>query len=123
MEANKMEKSQIMDPWMKASLLSYVLISILNFIIVIMKEENHDFKGFMIDFGNVFGIDHHLYGHIVLLIILFAAIMILLVYTPLNDILADLIKMDDYQKAMYWIIVTTSITSLIIMVYYYTIAF
>ena len=96
-----MSKTQTMDPWIKASLLSYVVVSIMNFIIVIMKEENHDFKQFMIDFGDIFGIDHHLYGHIVLLIIVFAAIMLLLVYTPLNDTLAKLIKMDDYEKGMY----------------------
>ena len=118
-----MEKSQTMDPWIKASVLSYVLISIMNFIFVILKEENHGFKESMIDFGNVFGIAHHLHGHIVLLIIVFAAVMLLLVYTPLNDMISDLIKMEDYRKAMYWVIISTAVTSLIILVYFYTIAF
>ncbi|MCG3218595.1 MAG: hypothetical protein KAR35_06295 [Candidatus Heimdallarchaeota archaeon] len=118
-----MDKSETMDPWIKASVISYILISIMNFIFVILKEENHGFKDSMVDIGKVFGNEHHLHGHIMLLIIVFAAVLLLLIYTPLNDMIADLIKMDDYQKAMYWIMGSTAITSLIILVYFYTIAF
>ena len=118
-----MEKSQTMDPWIKASVLSYVIISVMNFIIVILKEEDHGFKDSMVSLGKTFGNEHHLYGHIVLLILVFAALMILFVYTPLNDMISDLIKMDDLKKASYWMMGSTAITSLVILVYFYTIAF
>jgi hypothetical protein len=95
----------------------------MNFIIVILKEENHSFKDSMVSIGKVFGNEHHLHGHIMLLIIVFAALIVLFVYTPLNDMLSDLIKMDDLQKASFWMLGSTAFSSLVILVYFYTIAF
>lgn len=116
-----------MNKWVKGSMLSYIIISILNFIFVILKEGSPaggGFKQFMVDFGGVFGIDHHLYGHIVFLLFTFIILILLFVYVPaVGDGFANAIKMNDYVWAAYHMIIFTALSAIVILGYMATVAF
>ncbi len=117
--------AETMNPWMKASSISYVIIAILNFIIVILKEtspKDGGFKAFITNFGGTFGLAHHLYGHIVLLLLLFIIFDLLFVYAKLNDSVGKLLKLEDNNSAAKYIIGSTILSAGVILVFMFFVA-
>ena len=112
-----MTETNNLNPWVKASTFSYIIVAFLNFIIVMVKEGSKSGKDFFINFGKAFGMAHHLYGHIVFLLLIFIIIDVILVYTPLNDILGDIFKINNYDNVSFWVMISTAISALIILVY------
>ena len=99
------------NSWVKAGVITYVIFAIVNPLIVLGKELNADFKGFFINFGGSLGIEHHLYGHIMLLIILFIVFVLLFAFTPLNNSIGGLLKLNDYGSANKYTFWATIISS------------
>ena len=80
------------NKWALATSLSFVIISILNGIIVPLKEKSEGFKDFLINFGGIFGMKHHLYGQIWFLGIIFIILTLLFYYTNIGVSLANALK-------------------------------
>ena len=104
-----------MNKWINAGVLSYFILTILSPIIVIGKEFSAGFKGFFVGFGAALGIEHHLYGHIMFLIILFIIMVLLFAYTSIGDKFASLLKLEDYENASKLTFWSTIISTLVIM--------
>ncbi len=95
---------ETMDNWVLGSSLAFIIIAVLNPFIVIGKEKSSGFKDFFVNFGGIFGIEHHLYGHIWVFIFLFVIFTLLFAYTTLGATIAEALKIDDYEKMGYWVV-------------------
>ena len=118
MEEHKMSENATMDRWVVSTSLSVILLGILNAIVVPMKEKSEGFKNFFIDFGGWFGINHHLYGHILLFAIIFVILTLIFALTGTAVSITKAIKIDDYTKLLWAIIASIVLYVIVIGLFY-----